>query len=127
MKTLEYNTVKMIAVSDWNKLVKHVYQRSYNFQQQYGCQDRGICRITIPGQPDDYENDTVPEIVNGEEMGVSFKAWLERDPVINVFEQEYENELFWERNFYPDIQMVANDLYEKGFIEPGDYIINIDW
>jgi hypothetical protein len=35
--------------------------------------------------------------------------------------------MFWERNFYPDTYTVANDLYDKGLIEAGDYIINIDW
>jgi hypothetical protein len=29
--------------------------------------------IKIPDHPYDYENDSVPEVVNGEEMGVSFK------------------------------------------------------
>ena len=61
--------------------------------------------------------------------GVSFKAWLDRD--VGQWNGDKEDidfiEIFWHRNWYPDIQMIANDLCEKGLIEPGEYIINIDW
>lgn len=62
-------------------------------------------------------------------MGVSFAAWLARDPKQPILNQtqDYELRLFWHRNFFPDIQVVANDLHNKGLIEAGDYIINIDW
>jgi len=74
-------------------------------------------------------SESVPEIVNGVEMGVKFHNWLERDPKQPVGDDatDWTIELFWERNFYPDVQMVANDLHSKGLIEAGDYIINIDW
>lgn len=122
-------TELVIDVSDWDTLVTETYQRPYSFQQQDGCKDRQRVQITIPDDTWDYDNDSVPEVVNGEEMGVSFKAWVERDP-----KQELPNDknswslsLFWERNFYPDVQMVANDLHAKGLIEAGDYVIDIDW
>jgi hypothetical protein len=35
--------------------------------------------------------------------------------------------MWWERNFYPDIQIVANDLHSKDLLEAGTYIIEIDW
>jgi hypothetical protein len=35
--------------------------------------------------------------------------------------------MWWDRNFYPNLQMVANDLHEKGLLAAGDYIISIDW
>ena len=122
-------TELVIDVSDWDTLVTETYKRPYKFQQQDGCKGRQRVQITIPDDAWDYDKDTVPEVVNGEEMGVSFKAWLERDP-----KQELPNDkdscdlgLFWERNFYPEVQMVANDLYAKGLIEAGDYVIDIDW
>ena len=126
-----YELQKVIMVSDWDSLVMETYGRPYSFQQQDGCKDRQRVRITVPDDPDDYENDSVPEIVNGEDMGVSFKAWLERDPktkIPNPHSFSYDGtDLFWLRNFYPEVQMVANDLYEKGLIEAGDYVIDIDW
>lgn len=62
-------------------------------------------------------------------MGVSLKAWMERDPQQPIKNQNnaYDLELFWERNFYPTIESIANDLYEKGLLESGTYIIDIDW
>lgn len=110
-------------------MVIETYGRPYSFQQQDGCKDRDLVAITVPEECDDFENDTVPEIVNGDEMGVSFKAWLARDPKTPLRDRDdtFGLVLWWERNFYPDVQMVANDLYEKGLIEAGDYLINIDW
>lgn len=129
---LKVKNVQMIDVSDWDDLVQETYGRIYNFQQQDGCKERGTFSLTVPSHAYDYENDTIPEKVNGNEMGVSFKAWLERDPKQKLdTDDEWDREnglsLFWERNFYPDIQMIANDLYEKGLIESGKYVINIDW
>ncbi len=42
-------------------------------------------------------------------------------------EDDWEINLFCERNFYPDLHTIANDLYERGLIEAGEYVINIDW
>ena len=122
-------TEKLIDVQDWDNLVIETYGRPYAFQQQDGCKDRDLVAITVPDECEDFENDTVPEIVNGDEMGVSFKAWLARDPKTPLKDRDdaFGLTLWWERNFYPDVQMVANDLYEKGLIEAGDYLINIDW
>lgn len=129
---LKVKNVQMIDVSDWDNLVEKTYGRIYNFQQQDGCKERGTFSLTVPSHAYDYENDTIPEEVNGSEMGVSFKAWLARDPKQKLdTDDEWDREnglgLFWERNFYPDIQMIANDLHEKGLIEAGKYVINIDW
>lgn len=122
-------TETLIDVQDWDNLVTETYGRPYSFQQQDGCKDRDLVAITVPDECDDFENDTVPEIVNGDEMGVSFKAWLARDPKTPLPDRDdtFGLTLWWERNFYPDVQMIANDLYEKGLIEAGDYMINIDW
>ena len=124
-------TKKMfIEVQDWDKLVKETYGKPYSFQQQYGCQERGIFEITIPSNDTlDHEmNDEIPEIINGEEKGVKFEVWLKKNPKKNS--QKWENwriDTFWHRNFYPDVQTVANDLHSKGLIEAGDYVININW
>jgi len=128
---IKYQLRKVIEVGDWDKLVTDTYGRVYNFQQQDGCKSRDIEYITVPCEPEDYENDTVPEIVNGEEMGVSFKAWLERDPKQILSNPEYQNswcvDLWWDRNFYPHVSMIINDLHSKGLLEEGEYTINIDW
>lgn len=126
---LKFRTKQVIDLSDWDSLVIETYGKPYSFQQQDGCQSRGNVNICIPDGADDYENDTLPEKVNGEEMGVSFAAWLERHPKEwngDPADKTYIN-MFWERNFYPSLQMIANDLHEKGLIPAGNYVIEIDW
>jgi len=73
-------TEQVISVHDWDDLVVKTYGRPYCFQQQDGCKERQRVHITIPTGGYDLDNDTVPEKVNGNEMGVSFAAWLKRDP-----------------------------------------------
>jgi len=120
---------QVIDVGDWDDLVVNTYGKPYNFQQQDDCKPRGTFDITIPSPACDFKNDTVPEEINGSEMGVSFAAWLARDPKEwngDPKDQTYID-MFWERNFYPDVQMVANDLHSKGLIPAGNYVIDIDW
>jgi len=121
---------RVVDLGEWDSLVENTYGRTYSFQQQDGCKSRGTETFSVPNDnPHAYENDSVPEKINGEEMGVSFKAWLSRDPDQKVVEQSGFDgtRLFWERNFYPTLETVAQDLYEKGLIEQGTYTIEIDW
>ena len=132
MEKLKFSTVNMVDVHDWNILVQSVYSKPYDFQQQDGCQDRGIKYITIPSEDDDLNvNENIPFKINAEVRGVRFSTWLntsvEDINAKNPEEWPGANNLFWERNFYPDLQTVANDLHKKGLIDAGDYIINIDW
>lgn len=137
--------VKLIECSDWDDLVMKTYGRHYCFQQQDDCRDRGTYNLTVPEEYDDSEmNDSVPEIVNHPQMGVKFDVWLSRDPKQPLAQDSDKDEdkfsierikreddwkipMWWERNFYPNIQAVANDLHAKGLLEAGEYVINIDW
>ena len=128
---MKIRTEKVIDVSDWDELVEKTYGKPYSFQQQDGCKGRGLFRFSVPAEAEDYENETIPEIVNGEKMGVSFSAWLKRDPKTPLTNPEdnydWSIRLWWKRNFYPDMQMIANDLHSKGLLAAGDYTIDIDW
>lgn len=127
---MKIKNVKMIEESDWNELVTKTYNRPYDFQQQDGCKDRGIYNLTVPSkETNDFENVEVPEVVNDEEMGVSFAAWLARDPKKPLPDEpeDFYLRIWWWRNFYPSIEMVANDLHAKGLLKAGEYTINIDW
>lgn len=123
---MKISNKKIIEVSDWDALVSETYGKVYHFQQQDGCQDRGTIYLTVPSEDNDSE---MYDSINGEEMGVKFAVWLARDPKqpIPGQEHDYELSLFWERNFYPDLQTVANDLHSKGLLEAGNYGIHIDW
>lgn len=125
---LEIEKVNLIQDHNWSNFVSKVYNRPYNLQQQQGCMNRGIINLKVPDKyAEDYEDEMVSDYDDG--MGVSFNTWLERDPKKTTENQEYDWQLtmWWERNFYPSLEIVANDLYKKGLIEAGDYIINIDW
>lgn len=149
---IKYKNVKIIEVRDWDELVSDTYGKPYNFQQQEGCQPRGMINIIIPDETYEEEmNDSIPEVINGDEMGVKFDVWLKRDPntPLNPSEDEFKEcnyywgetaqdeiewkedkgniNMFFERNFYPDLQAVANDLHKKGLIDTGEYSIRIDW
>lgn len=130
---MKINTIKSIDMSDFDDLVTKTYGRHYMLQQQDGCKDRGVENFTVPNKhPYDYKNDTIPEEVNGDEMGVCFAAWLARDPNQKLkskdkWDNEHGLSLFWERNFYPSLDMVVNDLHSKGLLLAGEYQIVIDW
>ncbi len=129
---MNYRIEKVINVQDWDDLVIETYNRPYSLQQQDDCMPRQRIHISVPEYPDDYTNETVPEVVNGDKMGVSFQAWLNRDPEQKLdtddeWDRENGLELWWHRNFYPDISMIINDLHKKGKIESGKYVIDIDW
>lgn len=126
------NTKKITIIEDhdWDNLVQETYGKPYYFQQQDGCKERGIINITIPTNHDDSRmNNSIPEIINGSKMGVKFDVWLACDPKEWNGKEEDSRfvNMFWERNFYPHINAVANDLHSKGLIEAGDYSIKIDW
>lgn len=132
---MKVRTEKVVDVQEWDQLVSETYGKVYSFQQQDGCKSRGVEYLTVPSD-DDYDedmHDEIPEIVNGPEQGVKFAKWLERDPKQPLKdekegrEDQWAIDLWWERNFYPCIGTVANDLHKKGLLEAGDYLINIDW
>lgn len=121
---------KVIDVTDLDELVEKIYGKPYSFQQQDGCKERDFYFFSVPEEnPYDYENDAIPETINGEERGVSFAAWKVRDPKAPVGDKsrDWEIEMFWHRNFYPHFDMIINDLYKKGEIEAGEYYIDVNW
>lgn len=132
---IKTQTVNLVSDSDFDALVEETYGRPYVFQQQDCCKPRGTYTFSVPiGEygPADYENTTVEEKVNSREMGVSFAAWLARDPKQKLnsedkWDREHGLRMWWERNFYPHVDAVVDDLHKKGLIPAGDYVIEIDW
>lgn len=127
---MQIKTEQVISSDDWDALVTETYNRPYCFQQQDGCKERGREYVTVQEEPQhDYPNDTVPEVVNHGDMGVSFAAWLARDPTtpLEGREDTFGLMLWWNRNFYPSVEMVASDLCKRGLLKAGEYTIDIDW
>lgn len=49
-------------------------------------------------------------------------------PVINPYDYEdVSDEFDYQRNFYPHVDMIINDLHSKGLLKAGEYYIEIDW
>jgi len=128
--------VTLIQDDEWDSLVKSTYGKPYCFQQQAGCRDRGTYYLSVPCEDAEFydqESNEVPEVVNHATMQTSFKSWLERDATKlletgDSYDRSQQGlELWWERNFYPAPEMLANDLHQKGLLPAGKYIINIDW
>ena len=128
--------VTLISVEEWDNLVVKTYGKIYSFQQQNNCRDRGIYHLCIPScDAEDFKNTELPEIVNHPKRGIKFSAWLDRDPnqpLKKLSDQgdtvyPWEIVIWWERNFYPNVEFLANDLHQKGLLAAGDYIIEIDW
>jgi hypothetical protein len=133
---ININTIKTISCQEFDRVVQEVYKRPYAFQQQDGCKSRGHEPISVSKDTEDFfdfQNDTIPEVVNGGERGVSFKAWLARDPKQPLRDQktiithQFSIDLWWKRNFYPSVEMIINDLCKRDILEPGEYWIIIDW
>ena len=131
---LKSTTKMVIELQDWNNLVEETYKRPYNFQHQDGCKDRGFFEFTVPVADyelkDDNMSSDIDALGQGEE-GVKFELWLSRDPSLAVPGAEDRGgwfiELWWKRNFYPDIYTLIDDLYKRGLLEAGAYVIDIDW
>ena len=123
----------MIYFSDWDNLVSDTYGKTYSFQQQDGCKSRGMVDITIPSKEaeelDNCMSKSIDELLSEGDRGIKFSVWLESDPKapIEDIKEEWEIDMFWEREFYPCVEIVANDLHKKGLIKAGDYKIEIDW
>lgn len=131
--SLKIQTKKIIRSQDWDAHVTKVYGKPYCFQQTGGCLGRGTYGLTVPAEDSyDYELEslTFDEYGESNDMGVSFAAWLARDPkkpFDGYLEDDWATELIWHRNFYPDIEILANDLYDRGELPAGEYTIVVDW
>lgn len=130
---MKITTVLSINVQDFDQLVEQTYGRPYSLQQQDGGKGRGVEKFIVP-DPYAYDcpNDTLPEEDTGEQMGVSFNAWLARDPAQQLdtddeWDRENSIDLFWRCKFYPTLEMVTNDLHARGLLPAGQYQIVIDW
>jgi hypothetical protein len=129
---LNLKKVSLIDDSEWSDFVSEIYKRPYNFQQQEGCRERGVYPFSVPiSNPFDYKNSKIPETTSTNQEGVSFEAWLSRDPSLKL-KSKIDNDplslnMWWHRSFYPFVDMIVDDLYKRGLLEEGEYIIDIDW
>lgn len=128
---LKYKTVKIIYSTDLDKLVEETYKKSYCFQQQDGCRERGEqFWIKIPSVEsyDEFYPDKLYKFTDNFSFGVKFETWLNTNPSnsIDGISETSKIKTHWKRHFYPDYHILLNDLHEKDLIEKGEYIIQVD-
>lgn len=115
--------VIMYNIIEWDDLVTSTYNKPYSFLRQEGYRDRGIYPFCVPIEYiEDYE-DHEYDGIEDDLMGVSFKSWLNAD----LSNLSFQEKRFCETKFFPNVSMIIEDLYKKGILKEGEYIINIDW
>lgn len=122
---LKYRTEKVVDSFDLDRLVQDTYGKGFCYQQQDGCKSKGSEVWDIPTKFSGVHLDVKPEDVKNTTYGTTFKTWLESDLYEHFPNKEVG--LKYERNFYPPLGDVLNDLHSKGLIEEGRYRIVIDW
>ena len=107
---ISYREVRMIWELDFSKLVTETYGRPYSLQQQDPMLGQNeIIEVTVPDHP---------SVADPEQH---FAEWLGREV------EASPDVLWWHREFYPELQVVLNDLRVRGLIEPGEYVIHAWW
>lgn len=118
----------VIGENNWSGFVRRTYGRPYRLQQQEDCapNDSVIFIDTDENFSYDFENKTIPETLSGK-CGVNFNTWLKRNPKEKVKDiNGYDiTDLWWERNFYPEVNTVAADLCKRGLLPAGEYVIYV--
>lgn len=109
---LQGQVVTLIDESEFSALVTKIYGRPYRFQQQGDMK----CQDTI-------ETFSVPSEEYGGWTGPSLTEWQIAPPP----DGDFKEELRWHRDFYPELEVVVNDLYARGLIAAGDYALHVWW
>jgi hypothetical protein len=120
---MRIKSVKLIDETEFSQLVREAYGRPYRLQQQDHCMGQNeIELITIPDEGIDIDD---PQ---------RFEEWRDAEaPESRGVDQfgdmrwDWEVELHWEREFYPPLQELVNDMYERSLLPQGDYAIRAYW
>jgi hypothetical protein len=119
---MRIENVKLIGETEFSRLVSETYGRPYQLQQQDNCMGQDeIERVTVPDEGIDIDDDA------------RFAEWRDADvpDPVGVLHGEtrwdWEVELYWQREYYPPLQELVNDLHERGLLPQGDYVIHASW
>ncbi len=129
MENKIYRVERIIDCNNWDTLVTRTYGKTYNIQQQDGCRESCNLYFSVPLKEPivDYGKESIPVKINGNDMCVKFDVWLNTPAEYPTELSIFHHSLFWQRNFYPDYEILAHDLFKRGLLEEGEYTIRIDW
>lgn len=114
--------VTLIWEIEFSDLVRKIYGRPYQFQQQGDMMGQDtIYRFSVPATP-----------LGDHWQAVPFQQWLDADPPTPAtdggFDRDrFSEELRWDREFYPEVEDVINDLHRRGLIDEGEYAMHVWW
>lgn len=120
-------TIEVVPCEEFDELVRKTYNRPYCIQQQNNTALETIVKINI-NNAQDYPSVKIeghPDVWDID--GVSFADWINRDPKekLNDMMDDWEIDLWWQRHFYPELNTIAKDLYQKGLLDKKTYKILI--
>lgn len=114
---LPHHTRTVIHESAFSRYVTNHYGRPYHLQQQGDMMGQEVStRFTVPDPEDgEWEGMEAPTLVD----------WLKATPPTD--EHDRTEILRWERDYYPQLGAVVNDLHTKGLLDAGEYLIYAEW
>lgn len=112
--------VRLIEEREFSALVTRVYGRPYRLQQNMMLGQDTIYPLTVP-EPEPVDESHEP----------SFAEWASQDPDLDAdghpWRHAWEKEIWWEREFYPPFSALVNDLYERGHLPMGTFMLHVWW
>lgn len=116
---IRFEDVKLISETELSRRVSELFGRPYQLQQQGDMLGQNsVVLMQVPEEPDD--------------VGLpSLAEWSSRDvnqkPPGVAWDRDYLREMWWHREFYPDLQEVLNELHRLGELPEGEYAIHVSW
>ena len=109
---MKVTKVNLIWESEFSQLVEDTYGRPYKLQQQGDMlHQESMVRLSVPGEVFDHWQATTLE------------EWVAAEYPSPKFDYDFQ----WEREFYPQLEEVANDLHERGLLDEGEYVLHVWW
>lgn len=116
---LKTKKVDLVWSVTWNNFVRKVYGVPYDISVQE-IEDSFEFTVPIRGA-EDYQNESYDDIRKKGENGVKFGVWASTKPVgVEKDSAEMQN---WEMEFYPCFDMLVNDLFTRGLLPMGNYVM----
>ena len=117
---LSHYQATVLHESEFSDLVRQTFERPYSLQQQGDMHSQeSFVRFDVPADREEEEH----------WQAVSMEEWLAAtppDPEDRSMEA-FTDRLRWDREFYPQLDSVANELHARGQLDAGTYVLHVWW
>ena len=114
---LSHYQATVLHESEFSNLVRQTFERPYSLQQQGDMHSQeSFIRFDVPAELE-WEHEP------------SLETWLATTPPDPEDHSmaAFTNRLRWDREFYPDLQDIANELHARGQLDAGTYVLHVWW